>query len=169
VNIQKTTFGGGVMPIYMDYPGIKGSATGKYAGWIELDSCSIGVARGVSSAEAGLSSRDDAHPPELIITKHQDSTSTQLFNESVRGSGATVTIDFNKAGDDLPYLSIEMTETMISSIYVSGYNGTGKSTPLETLTLNYYSIKYSNRAMSSNTGTPDKASWDLVTSKYNTK
>ncbi len=55
------------MPIYMKYEGIEGSLTGKYKGWIKVESCQIGHlqnnSRGMGSGGEISSNHDICRAP----------------------------------------------------------------------------------------------------------
>lgn len=131
------------MPIYMKFEGIKGTMTGKYAGWIELDSCQIGPYRRVVNATGGASNKEASKPvaSEVVITKTQEESSTQLFRESLNGTPKKVTIDFVD-GDGSPYLTIILESALISSISVSGHGSTGRDRLTESLSLNFTKISF---------------------------
>ena len=67
------------MPIYMKFEGIEGPVTGKYKGWIELQSCQIGIGRSGGGSAPSAS--------EIVVTKFLDSASTHLMREAVSGTG----------------------------------------------------------------------------------
>src|SRR5262245_34522175 len=88
------------MPIYMKYEGIFGPVTTEpYKGWIELTSTQ-------------LSFKKSAATSEIVVTKVTDSSSTQLFNEALRGEGKKVSIDF-VSNDGVAYLRLELEKTVI--------------------------------------------------------
>lgn len=138
------------MPIYMEYEGIKGSATGTHQGWIELESCQLGSGRGSAPSVS-----------EIIITKFQDDASTHLFREALYGKGKKVTIDFAKA-DGTVYMKVELEGTLISNYNVSGHGGDSHSKPMESLSLNFTKITFTVTAADSKSS-KDKAMWDLAT------
>lgn len=152
------------MPIYMKIEGIEGTVTGKYKGWIELESCQLGVNRHLNNrSETGGA----PSVSEIVITKFQDASSPALFKEALYGSGKKVSIDFVQ-GNEAPYLSIELENTLISNYSVSGRGGQGNEKPMESLTLNFTKITYSTKPTSTSKDTknsPDKATWDLAVSK----
>ena len=132
------------MPIYMKYEGVNGDMTGKYRGWIELESVQLGVIRANSSTDR---ERKPEQPrvSEIVITKLQDIASSALFRESLNGKGKKVIIDFVRAEDDTQYLRIELENVLISSFSVSGHGGPGSS-PMESLSLNFAKITYTTTA-----------------------
>lgn len=152
------------MPIYMKYEGVNGSAKGKHNGWIELESCQVGINRHITNPSGRGSSREANVPsvPEIVITKVQDNASTPLFKESLTGAGKKVTIDFvGKDGE--VYMSIELENVLISSFSVSGSGGDAQNKPLESLSLNATKISYSTKATATMNEPKDRSAWDLAT------
>ncbi len=129
------------MPIYMKYEGVTGSETGKFAGWIELDSCQIGSPLRNGSISAGVTNgrQGTADVSEILITKAQDKTSTQLFMDSVQGTSRSVKIVFVEA-NGAPYLDIDLKNTIISSITIGGYQSSGQIRPTESISLSFEKI-----------------------------
>jgi type VI protein secretion system component Hcp len=116
------------MPINMKYEGIDGPLTGKYKGWIALESAQLGFHPGSKPGNGG----------EIVIGKNQDSASGQLLKEAVWGTGKKVTIDFLKK-DDVVYLSIEFEKTTITSFSTGGPGGS----PFETISMSFSKATYS--------------------------
>lgn len=136
------------MPIYMKFEGIKGSATGSYQGWIELESAQMGTSRNVSGSTGGNVNRESGVPSitEIVVTKLQDNSSTHLFREALSGSGKKVIIDFVRSGEcGAPYLSFEMENTLISNFSISGHGGDSRNKPVEFLSLNFTKISFSTK------------------------
>ena len=117
------------MPIYMKFEGIVGSAKGRHAGWIEVESCLLG--RSTANTIGGTGTGSGASK-DVSISKQQDTVSPSLFRESANGKPRNVTIDFVN-GDDVVYLTVELEGALISSLQQSG---SGSSRPMEWLTLN---------------------------------
>ena len=135
------------MPIYMKIEGIKGNVTAAgHEGWIELMSAQLGVQRRVNTTGQGAN-REASTPSvsEIVVTKDIDSASTDLFRMSLWGEGKKVTIDFVSSGQTVPYLSIELENTLISNYSVSGHGGSGHETPMESLSLNFTKISYTTK------------------------
>lgn len=124
------------MPIYMKFEGIVGPVKGKYAGWIELESCQLASGRGAAGGE-----HDKIRISDITISKRQDTSSTALFREALSGSGKKVTIDFVNA-EGVAYMTIELENTLISSVSMSGNGGEGAT---ESMSLNFTKIKYSTK------------------------
>ena len=158
------------MPIYMKTDGITGSATGKYNGWIELDSVQLNPGRSFTSSTGRVAARD-ASPPsvsEIVVTKHTDVASTKLFQASLGGGGKKVVIHFVKEDSkgQVPYLALELENTLISGFSVSSHGGASTGRPMESLTLNYSKITYSATPVAASTApadVKDRALWNLAT------
>ncbi|HRH46779.1 MAG TPA: type VI secretion system tube protein Hcp [Pyrinomonadaceae bacterium] len=153
------------MPIYMKYEGVEGEAKGKYKGWIELESCQLGVNRNINSPMGRGAEREAGAPNigEIVITKRQDGASTKLFRESLNGAGKKVTIVFaDKDGNE--YLKLELENTMISSYNVSGYGGDANSRPMESLSLNFIKVTITAKPISKDAKkNEERIQWDLAT------
>ena len=153
------------MPIYMKFEGIDGEAKGTYKGWIELQSCQLGMARHVTSA-SGKSANRDADGPvltEIVITKDMDSASNGLFRQSMWGDGKKVTIVFVREKDPTAYLQVELEGVLISSYNVNGRGGDPNQPPMESLTLNFTKISYKTTAASGKPdGGKDQVQWQTT-------
>lgn len=129
------------MPIYMKIDGVSGSVAARpYTGWIELQSCQLGIYR----QAAGLSiSREASMPliPEIVVTKSADNASTALFRLALGNEGKKFIIVFVQSPTDVePYLRLELENTLVSSYSSSGHSGS--DLPMESLSLNYTKITY---------------------------
>jgi type VI secretion system secreted protein Hcp len=156
----------------MKYDGIDGSVTATgHEKWIELESCQFGVSRHVTNPTGRGVNREASAPSvhEIVVTKHQDSSSTNLFRASLWGEGKKVKIDFCKTDKDKvePYLQVELENTLVSSYSVSGHGGTVHTRPMESVGLNFTKITYNTIAMDGKnaTGKPDRAMWDAAQAK----
>ena len=158
------------MPIYMKYEGIDGPLTGKYKGWIELESAQLGTHRSSTSPTGRGEDRDASVPSvsEIVVTKLTDSASTHLYREALWGSSKKVRIDFLKKDGDgagavlSPYLSIELENALISSYSASGH-GQGGARPMESLSLNFTKISFNRLAGATDPqGAGANATWNRV-------
>jgi type VI secretion system secreted protein Hcp len=152
------------MPIYMHYEGIAGPVTGKYKGWIALQSCQLGVHRNVTSPSGRGTNREASAPSvqEIVVTKLQDSASTHLFRESLAGQGKKVTIDFVNPDGSLS-MSLELENTLITSYSTSGYGG---DRAMESLSLHCIKISFSSKPTASSQDSKqvkDHAMWSWAT------
>jgi type VI secretion system secreted protein Hcp len=153
------------MPIYMQYDGIKGDVTAEgHGGWIELGSCQFGVSRGVSSPTGRGANREASAPAvsEIVVTKTLECSSMLLFQESVKGIGKKVKIDFCKTDKDKleSYLVVELDNVLVSSYSVSS----GGDRPMESLALNFTKINLTTTFQDdkNTAGKPSRAEYDLA-------
>lgn len=154
------------MPIYMKYEGIEGPVTGRYSGWIELESCQFGgVNKGVSSHERGEGSRDGASISNIFVTKLLDSASVHLMREAARGEPRRVFIEFVENDGSAPFFSIELEGTLISSYNLSGSGSSGNKA-IESISLNFTKISQTVKPTSSSSdpkNANNKSLWNVVT------
>jgi type VI secretion system secreted protein Hcp len=160
------------MPIYMKYDGIDGSVSAAgHEKWIELHSCQLGINRHINNPTGRGVNREAAvpHVGEIMVTKHSDCASTNLFRAALWGEGKKVKIEFCKTDKDKfePYLTLELEHTLISSYSVAGHGGNGHDRPMESLSLNFTKITYNTVHMDAKnaSGKPDRAMWDLAVGK----
>jgi len=125
----------------MKFGSIDGPVTTKgFKNWVELNSFQYGLSRGVTSG-AGGSTRESSHPSvsEIVVTKHYDTASPNLYQNSVAGNlDATVHIKMTqttKMGTDT-YLSYELTKCGVSSYSLSS----GGDKPMESMSLNFLKV-----------------------------
>lgn len=125
----------------MKFGAINGNTTTEgFKNWIELDSFTFGVSRGVSSG-AGGATRESSAPSisEIVVTKHFDTSSAKLYQDSVAGTFDTkveikmTTTTKNKVETFLTY---ELKDCGVSSYSLSS----GGDNPIESLSLNFTNI-----------------------------
>ena len=156
------------MPIYMNYNNLPGDVTADgHAGWIELNSFSWGVGRGISSPTGSSADRESSAPSvsEITVTKLTDVTSTKVLNEAYQGEGVKVVIDFCKT--DKGSLEVYMQYTL-DDVLVSGYSlSSGGDRPTESLSFNFTKIEFKNINMTdkNETASPDTITYDLALAK----
>ena len=75
-----------------------------------------------------------------MITKLQDSVSTALYKEALRGEGKLIVIAFVKE-DGTTSMTLVLHNTLISSYNVSGHGG-GNSRPTESLSINFTKVTF---------------------------
>ena len=138
------------MPIYMgifEKPHVldrkfRGEVKAKgYEGWIQLQSAQLGTNRHTTTPTGRGTNREASATQDIVITKLQDSVSTALYKEALRGEGKLIVIAFVKE-DGTSYTTIVMQNTMISSYSVSGHGGVTDSRPTESLSLNFANITF---------------------------
>lgn len=151
------------MPIYMNYEGISGSVTAKgFEKNIELESCQIGQHRTTNSSTGNGANREASTPQisEIVITKSLDQSSNSLFRETLSGKGKKVKIVFVNTGN-VPYLTIELENVLISSYSVSGHGGgASNDRPTESLSLNFTKITFTAGTEGNlRSGQPNRVDW----------
>lgn len=161
------------MPIYMKYEGVEGQVTAAgFEKQVELESCQVGVNRHISAGGHG-GNREASTPSisEIVVTKSQDSASTELFKASLFGEGKPCTISFCKTSTDgktmQTYFVLTLTNTLVSSFSTSGHGGPGSDRPMESLSLNFTKIEWTYNASDdkNKAAKPSKASWNLAEGK----
>ena len=141
---------------YMSCPSGKVPATTAKGGSIEISSFQFGVGRGISSPTGGSADRESSAPSvsEIVITKSQDSASPNFFKSVAAGHSSlgTCTITFDKGSQPkgITYLTITLTNVLVSSYSISS----GGDRPTESITLNFTKIEYSNK-IEGTTGNPN--------------
>ena len=158
------------MPIYMKYDGATGNVTESgHTGWIELNSFKWGLNRSISTVVGSSDDREASAPSvrEISVTKDCDVASTSLMQEALSGFGKTVQIDFARTakGQLDVYLTLTLTNTMISGYSHSSDGGDGR--PSESLSLNFTKFEYKFTQMDTDAspGTSATAGYDLSTAK----
>jgi type VI secretion system secreted protein Hcp len=110
---------------------------------IEVDSWSFGASQTSTAGRGsgGGSGKQAVH--DIQITKSVDKASPLLFKACASGQHfKKVTLSLRKAGGTQPYLTITMSNVLISSYQQS--NGGGK--PTESVSLNFTKIEFKNSA-----------------------
>ena len=130
------------MPIYIKFDGVEGPVTGKYKGWIELQSCEYTVHKAGSSGTATQTRRRGvATDSSLIVTKFRDCASPKLVELLLTGKiFGKVSLDYTSASN-FTYIHSELKQVIVSSYAVSGSGGNDRIGPLETIGLVYEAIK----------------------------
>jgi type VI protein secretion system component Hcp len=143
------------MPIYMnvtDSTGkqvARGTGKGPHAGWIELHSAQLTIPRKVKEPTAKDGDAGPAPVSQVQVTKDQDQASAILFRLAVDGKIVTVTIDFLKPNSpEAPYMTVQLSDVIISDYMVSGNAEGGSRPPLESLTLDASKIEYPRKPTS---------------------
>ena len=149
-----------------DVPGT--SQVDGYTGQIELMSYSHGVAMqvtgDVSNTErtSGKSRHQDFH-----VTKYLDKSSPLLNQKLCQGTDlgqVTITVGRNDSGSVIPLIVYTLSNTVLSSVSVGGGGG---DKPVESVSLNYSSIKWDYTAQKESGGKDGtvSGSWDVGANK----
>jgi type VI protein secretion system component Hcp len=143
------------MPIYMKvnrWMGgfIKGEvAEADHKGWIALESVQLAVHRvGVSPRGARREEPAPPQPQEIIITKHQDASSDDLFKQSLWGTGTTIQIDFTETlGSEDPaiYMRVTLVGALFASFSISSAGLAVDGSRMETIGISAPKVIYDTR------------------------
>ncbi len=158
------------MPIYMKYDGINGEVTAAgHEKWVELNSVSWGVGRGISTPTGSGGDRNTTAPSisEVTVSKPFDGASVPLFQELLTpGTAKKATLDFVRTDKDklAVFLSIELDDVMVSGYNVSSH---GEGQPQESLSLNFTKIIVTETGtdQTGTAGQPNKAGYDVAAAK----
>jgi type VI secretion system secreted protein Hcp len=157
------------MAIYMNFNSkkVKGNVTADgYQDWIELESFSLGVGRGISMDVGNMANREATRPSisEITVTKQLDNASALLFQESLLGTeGVEVSIHIVQTGASKveKYGSYDLSDVLISSYSV---NANSSSAPFESISLSFSKITVDLQGADKDNknGTNIKVSYDLA-------
>ncbi|MCG8536133.1 MAG: type VI secretion system tube protein Hcp [Pseudomonadales bacterium] len=160
------------MAIYMNFNklGIKGNVTAAgYEDWIELNSMSLGLGRGITMEVGNMANREASRPSlsEVSVSKSMCNASGSLLKESLTGvEGVEVIIEIVQTGAKQveKYASYKLTDVLISSYNTSGSGG---SAPVENLSFSYSKIEADLQGAdkTNKNGKNMKVGYDLTTGK----
>lgn len=139
-----------------------------HIGWINVDSMSFGVGRGIALQSGGSAKREVSSPnvSEVSFQRAADMASPELFFQACGGvSLGKCLIHVLQVVENKPQVNVvvELEEAMISN-YSVGVGSDGK--PSDAFTVNFTKISYQYDTFDGKkvtTGTPKK--WDLSSNK----
>src|SRR5262249_33691826 len=104
---------------------------------------------------------------EITVTKDLDQANSELVRQALWGEGKKVVIDFvaDDSKNDVPYLSLELENTLISNYTVSGHGGFAHSGPMESMSLNTTKLTYSTAPVEASKDPKhlkDRATWNIA-------
>jgi type VI secretion system secreted protein Hcp len=124
---------------FLKFDEISGQSASR-PGWIEVNSFSWGVGRGIGSPMGGTADRESSAPSvsEIVVTKYVDKASPALSKCAATGCHyAKVILAVRKAGGGQAYQQYVLTNVMVSSYHVSS----GGDNPTESLSLHFTKIE----------------------------
>lgn len=132
---------------FLNVDGIKGESTDdKHKDQIEILSFHHGVHQPVSgtASSAGGGSAERCEHEDFTVTKFTDAATPKLLEACCQGKHIkTVTVELCRAGGDkLPYMKVEMGQAIISSVVPSGSSKGEHGFPVEQVSFNYGTIKW---------------------------
>lgn len=154
------------MAIYMKVDGINGNVTAAgHEKWIEINSMSFGIGRGINTPSAGRESNREASIAsisEIQVSKIMDETTPLIFIEACIGVAKKVEIHLCRTGDKIQ----SFMEYILNNVLISSYSvqASGDGDPYESLSLNFDKIemKYIPYDDQHKPGSPIPAGYDLV-------
>jgi type VI secretion system secreted protein Hcp len=131
--------------IFLKFGDVKGEATQKnYKDQIEVVSWSFGLSRAVAGAAAGGARAGKVCASDISIMKPFDKSSPAFITDIATGKNvATAKLSFTTSGGEAgpqEYLTIELTNVLVSSYQVSGSND---ERPMDSVSLHFQSGKVS--------------------------
>src|SRR5215210_3779969 len=121
---------------------IQGEGTAKgYEKWVELDSFSFSVGRGISAGVGGGSKREATAPSvsEISVTKSLDAASPHILKAAIGGKATDVKIEHTQTDNTGKHVAFQ--KYILSNTLISGYSISGSgSRPHESFTLNFTKI-----------------------------
>lgn len=132
------------MAIFLKYGSLEGEASAKgYEKWIEIESISLGVGRGITAGVGGASKREATAPSvsEMTLTKSFDASSAHIIKESIGGKSAEVKIELTQTdnkGSHIAYQKYVLSDTLVSAY---SFEGSSSGRPHERISLNFTKIQ----------------------------
>ena len=150
--------------MFMAIDDLKGESVDKAkAGQIDVLAWSWGVSNSGSAHTGGGAGAGKANVQDLSFTKYVDKSTPDLLLASCNGKHFTkATLIVRKAGEKpLEYLTITMTEVLITSVSTGGSGGEDRLT--ENVTLNFAKVEYDYTPTNEDGagGTPIPFIWDI--------
>jgi type VI secretion system secreted protein Hcp len=156
------------MPIYMKFEGVDGAVTAAgHEKWIELHSAQMGVSRHISMQTGQGANREPSVPSlsEIVVTKDLDCASAPLLRQSLDGKGKKVSIHFCKTDKDKfeAFLEWELESALLTSFSTSASGGESGSKPMESLSIAFQNIIYSQKKTDKDTkgGANTRTTYDV--------
>lgn len=156
--------------ILLDIPDYVGESTLEgFDKKIELLSYSWGVSNPVQPSPSNVG-RTTGRPnfSELVVAKKMDSTSAILADDCASAKNLGTVKMFlarqdEAAGENLIYMTYELSNSLISSVSVSG----GGDIPIESISFNYSAINWIYKAQKTEAGQAETIArgWDQATNK----
>jgi len=150
--------------MFLKLEGIKGESTdSKHSNEIEILSYSFGVTQPGTGAQGSGHGGGRAHVQDFQITHHTDAASPTLFAMCATGKHIKEgTFIARKAGgDQQEYMTVKLTDVLISSVQNGGSGG--NDIPLEQVSLNFGKIEidYKPQKADGTLGGGIKGGWDI--------
>jgi type VI secretion system secreted protein Hcp len=151
--------------MFMAIDDLKGESVDKAkAGQIDVLAWSWGVSNSGSAHTGGGAGAGKANVQDLSFTKYVDKSTPDLLLASCNGKHfGKATLIIRKAGEKpLEYLTVTMTEVLITSVSTGGSGGEDRLT--ENVTLNFAAVKvdYVEQAKGGTKGATPSMLWNIA-------
>jgi type VI secretion system secreted protein Hcp len=153
------------MDMFLKIEGIPGeSKDGKHKDWIDVLAWSWGASNSGTARFGGAPGPGKANVQDMSFTKYIDKASPELFLRCCNGKHIPEsTLIVRKASGDSPleYLTITMTDVMVTSYSTGGSGGEDRLT--ENLSLNFAKVKvlYKEQTEKGTVGDQPQTGWDM--------
>ena len=150
---------------FLKIDGIDGeSKDDKHKGEIDIQSWSFGASQSGSMAGGG-GGAGKVSMQDFSITKSMDKSSPKLFEALATGKHLKEVKLVLRGSSSVEYLTVTLTDVMISSYSTGGSSGDDR--PTESVSLNFAQIKmsYVEQDASGRAGAAVEFGWDLKTNK----
>lgn len=153
------------MDMFIKIGALKGEAKDKtHKDEIDVLAWSWGMSNSGTTHQGGGGGAGKVNVQDLSFTKYIDKSSTELMLAACNGKHFdTAKLIVRKAGETpLEYLTITMTEVLVTSVSTGGSGGEDRLT--ENVTLNFASVKvdYVEQTAKGGAGDKPKMSWDIA-------
>jgi type VI secretion system secreted protein Hcp len=133
---------------FLKYGKIKGSVTAAgYKEWIEIESVSFGIGRGISTTTGADTNREAGTPSvsEIVVSKKLDAASSYLMQDALHGEGVVAKIHLVHSDKDKiqPYNEFELENCLLSGW---SYSYAGER-PSETVSINFTKITFTQHEL----------------------
>jgi type VI secretion system secreted protein Hcp len=154
--------------MFLKLTGIKGEAKDhKHAGEVDVLAWSWGASNSASSHTGGGGGAGKVNVQDLSLTKWVDISSTELFYHCASGKHIPeAVLVVRKAGENpLEYLTITLTDVLISSLSTGGSGGEDRLT--ENITINFSKVKIAYKEQSAKGAAAKgvESGWDIKANK----
>lgn len=150
--------------MFLDLDGVKGESVDKtYKDKIDIIGWQWGLSNTGTFHHGSGGGAGKASFQNLVITKYIDAASPNIMLFCANGKHFTKgKVIVRKAGEKpLEYLTIEIDKVLVSSYMTGG--GTGEERLIETVTLNFATVKieYTSQSEKGGKGTTNSFNWDI--------
>ena len=156
------------LDMFMKLEGIKGEAQDAvHKGEVDVLAWSWGISNSGTTHSGGGGGAGKANFQDLSFTKYIDLASTPLMLACANGKHVTkATLVVRKAGEHpLEYLTIVMTECLVTSVSTGGSGGEDRLTEHVSLNFKEVAVTYKEQTKTGSAGGTGDFKWDIAGNK----